>query len=984
MSEVNENNLHSEKTDEMAVELTPPEVEKIPVVNDTVETKENKPITEPAETQALVGVSAEKTEDVIEEQPEGYSGVVSDDVLNGPAVELEKLEEPEIADSAEIPTKEGDAKISGKSDSSEKTPVFFKKADKKDLPKEEEKQKVPEELHDDVDVELEAPEIDEEPAVKEPSVESAEIKSDIPVFKQEVKTETPEKKNILVNKREDAPKIENENRISEEAGILFSTELEAPDTETDEDFDDWDGEEIADELSTAIPLAIVTKQMADKKTAKKEIDKKQSNDIFKKDSSDEVSIIDTPSKTQDKIFADNKDEVGMGGRTVEDSLFLKPEDPEKKSFVVNAKKEETELFVNKKKADEKSVSVKGPNTDKVQKNAAIKTATKKEGRQEELATAVGLSAQGGGGGRVIDKAEELLGATEATAKKAAEASKAVGRASKSAKIKEVVKEKINDRDWTNVADAVKKSQDTIWGAPETMESISTSAVKSVAGAGGDGFSNLRGKSNQSDYEVDVQDLDKAGDLGKSGAESGSEKGREGVKSFINAPGDAVSQAGSAYSKKKQISKRIQKHKEKQAEKLKAKTEAQKAAVDAANTEALKAKMVSPGTSSGANGAVQTGSAATTQTAAQSAQISSHMAAEGSRQAAQSAATATAATTAENAATTTAATTAATSTAATEASAGPPGWIALIVEAAIILTGIVIALIMIVSIMLAIIAIFGGSEDEDGLATSEQRVALQKHMFTMLAVYDHEGKVLVGGGEGSNDFDTLYAEALNCAEFSSSEVSYSNVPHAATVTYEDDSWGEKKFYPNSYSVLGNINSDWCAWFASYTYSNGGYDLTTNSAEMYMFYNSGYNFSHMGFTTNDANTSGHLKFFVKEGHVIPYGDHLDSGKAYVDYLPTVGDMVFKANDATWTLGANSYYDDCLNCCPSHVEIVLAVDYTNKVFYTINGNAAHAVGIKKYYIRSGSGAMYSYETWRGYYSTSICAFGRVCSRPEEAYSY
>ena len=77
-----------------------------------------------------------------------------------------------------------------------------------------------------------------------------------------------------------------------------------------------------------------------------------------------------------------------------------------------------------------------------------------------------------------------------------------------------------------------------------------------------------------------------------------------------------------------------------------------------------------------------------------------------------------------------------------------------------------------------------------------------------------------------------------------------------------------------------------------------------------------------------------------------------------------------DKTWTI---DYLCDW-KIAPSHIEIVIAVNYNTGDFYTINGNnGAQSVGLRKYnFYSDGTGT-----------TANVCAFGRVFSKPEAAYS-
>ena len=91
----------------------------------------------------------------------------------------------------------------------------------------------------------------------------------------------------------------------------------------------------------------------------------------------------------------------------------------------------------------------------------------------------------------------------------------------------------------------------------------------------------------------------------------------------------------------------------------------------------------------------------------------------------------------------------------------------------------------------------------------------------------------------------------------------------------------------------------------------------------------------------------------------------------YIPTVGDAVFLENDKTYN--ADYYYTTDWHMCPSHVEVVVAVNYNTGYFYTINGNngSDEGMGFRRR----------SFKNKYGVYDP-ICAFGRVCSRPDEYY--
>ena len=579
--------------------------------------------------------------------------------------------------------------------------------------------------------------------------------------------------------------------------------------------------------------------------------------------------------------------------------------------------------------------------------------------EEHIPHGMGLN-ESGAGGALNEVSKKTLNSTEEVAKQASEGSKTIQKHAKNLSVKDRLNKLAENKDWTDVVEEAKKAEDGIWNAVDGVESVSSQFVNGIKnGIGND--HELKSAEYRSEFEKNEQELQEAEKFTETGADKAGEEGKGFGRKIISAPSEGASKAAGVWNKKKQVEEKVKKFKEKKAERLKAKEAAQQQAVEAQNTAkmAQQAKMASQG------GSTETSVGVSQATAAQVGQEvgknmavqSSVQAAEGARRSAQAAgevAKTSAETTASAANTATT-----TTTVAAEAGSGPVGWIMLIVELVIVILSLIVIMCVVFSIFMMFTSITLGGEDEDGLATSEQRVEFQTHMFRMLAVYHEAGKNI-------SNYDAYYNAALACAEFDSSVVDYNNIYLAAKTAYRDDEWGELKFHPKMYSVISGIDNHWCAVFATYVYRNGGFDHTLDGPTRYLVYDGTMDYVHQGYVTSGSVVADILQGFIEKGHAIPYGPHLSPG---AKYIPTVGDSLFRANDKTWELDSCDWH-----IAPSHIEIVIAVNYNTGDFYTINGNnGAYSVGLRKYNFNdAGTGS-----------TANVCAFGRVFSKPEAAYS-
>ena len=590
-----------------------------------------------------------------------------------------------------------------------------------------------------------------------------------------------------------------------------------------------------------------------------------------------------PQKVETDVKEDRLDQPGL--QFFSESLDLDDTSSEvlNKDSVKSVK--ENSVF-EKTKDQTKSPDHQANKGDDSKKTEVTKNISSQKGTkgtdEEHIPHGMGIN-ETGAGGALNEASKKTLNSTEEAAKQASEGSKTIQKHAKNVSVKDQLNKLVENKDWADVVEEAKKAEDGVWNAVDGVESISSQFVNGIKnGIGND--HELKSAEYRSEFEKNEQELQEAEKFTETGADKAGEEGKGFGRKIISAPSEGASKAAGVWNKKKQVEEKVKKFKEKKAERLKAKEAAQQQAVEAQNTAnmARQAKMASQG---GSTGATETSVGASQATAAQVGQEvgknmavqSSVQAAEGARQSAQAAGEVakTSAETAANAANTATTTT----TVAAEAGSGPVGWIMLIVELVIVVLSLIVIMCVAFSIFMMFTSITLGGEDEDGLAPSEQRVEFQTHMFRMLSVYHEAGKDITY-------YDEYYNEALACAEFDPSVVTYSNLPLAAKTAYSDDKWGEKYFYPNLYSVIANQNCDWCAVFATYVYRNGGYDHTLDGPTRYLVYDGTMDYVRQGYVTSDSVVAGILQGFIEKGHAIPYGSHLAPGARYV---PTVGDAL-----------------------------------------------------------------------------------------------
>jgi len=594
-----------------------------------------------------------------------------------------------------------------------------------------------------------------------------------------------------------------------------------------------------------------------------------------------------------------------------------------------------------------------------------KTPVKKEDASNMLAgTHVGLLDSGSGSAGPGET--NPLGKIEEGAKKATETAKQVGRKSS---VKSRLQNKKGVRaDWTNVAGAVKKSQDDMWKGMDSLEDVASKGLDGFKGALGSP-NDLKANDGNVDYDFNDKDFNKVEGLGKSGANTGYAKGREGLKSAAGAPVNGADRVGHLYNRKKQIERLIAKRKEK----LAVKDRLQKQAVEAQKTAATASRVRK------ANAVVKTGQQAAnaaTQTGIKGAQIgakASKEVAKHTTRAAVKTTEAAAKTTVKTVETSAKASAAAGKTAASiaKAASGPWGWLLLLIEIVLVFLFFVLIIVMLLFFIVSLEQPASGI-DEEGLATSQQRVEFQQHLFTMLKVYHDKGKNVLGW--------SYYNAALAAAEFDPSVLN--NISATAKAAYGDDTWGKNLFSQGSAgrTSIGNISTSWCAHWATYAYQSGGWDYDVNSANRTAFNRErDYTYNNL-FVLPSNGCTYELKWFISKQRAAAWGGLISRSASYTDfsYFPTVGDYVFKVyfpdgHAGDWdyvkpfTLNNQVWYKS------GHAEIVLSVDYNKHCFYTVCGNGSqNTVCIRKYVVGGSSPNHIPY----------IEAFGRVFSRPAEAY--
>lgn len=643
---------------------------------------------------------------------------------------------------------------------------------------------------------------------------------------------------------------------------------------------------------------------------------------------------------------------------------------------VDSKKEKPNKkhsLVEKPEDDIKAPVLQGDDDDFISEYADIgadkqapakKVPVKKEDASNALSgTRVGLVNSGSGGAgpgeSAVGKVEESFGKIEEEAKKASEVSKKIGRKGPKGRLQD---KKGLQRDWTDVAGAVKKTQDNIWQTADSLEDAGKQLLNGVKnGIGQD--DDLRSSSNRGEYNADLKDLNKVESFGQSGTDSGFNKGKQGARNVINAPVNSVDKIGSLYNKKKQI--------ERWSQKIKGRKLAnEQAAIDAKKTAATASRVKNAGrvVKGGAEASKATASAGT-----KAAKASAKAAKETTKQAAvaaKNAAKITAKATAKTAETSVKTGAAAAKAGATAAKAtNPVGWIMLAVELIIA----VLCFVVIVCILYTIFYLFihlGTSQsasgiNEDGLATTQQRVDFQRHMFLILETYKFSGKT-----DKVKGWD-IYAAAKNYTEFDKSILNEEYIRQhypSAYNHYSNDTWGDHYFQSNnSYHSYYYSENGWCANWAVYVYKTLGYDICdTLPTTLQQDHVNDNNFVRLGLVPNSNGTTTALRMFAADHRAVPFGGS-PSASRYSDYIPTVGDWVCKGpkTDEIFVAADGNTYATC-----KHTEIVLAVDYEHKVFYTICGNGTdHKVCIRKRVIGQASGN----EVW---------CLGRVFSRPAEAY--